>query len=803
MKKSTLQTLRQWFDSWGSRTRNCTRVWGVMWLAAALLSTEALGDSDTTDDGQVEAVPLSVVWRRGDEASPVRFQLPDHLVPRRLTCGDELEGLAGRQGQVSVFVWRVSPNTERLEISLSGGEGDADLYVRHRSIPSATAFDARPFVWGNEEQVILDQPPPGDWYIAVHAYTDYRDATLAVRCRMRAVADDALEPGAARDIELAMYYEFTGGATPADSGLHPELQQRALRMEGRMAFNAGDYERAVAIWNEWATLAPTNPEPVALIGDTYLRQQDLDEAVRYYRRSLEIQPGQIRLMVRLSRLLDLEMDRPDKARDLLNHYERLFPEHPDIVLAKSEWLIRRRRYSEAGKLIDRVLVRDPENLRALVLRHTLLESMVDRFANLQRILAVGYRPGADPLLARVILDHDLLARPESWILLTYIDDVAFRAPEPYVREAFQSLLPRTDVAVENFGIGRLSRSWTSSRDELWDEDGTLLLAADPSQTEAYLRLNQSDAMPGGFIEVDIEGPRGSFWIYARRGDGNMIRFGFDEPGNLYQQVWINGQLHLNESRLWSQDTAVTRLRLEVRGDGIFTYIDGRRAFPSPLSIPQDMGLGWWGVAPWAPEPGYAAVTIRRAAGGPLPARLLWWDYTERPPGEQRSTAMLENLRRFMDGAMAAMPDWYAEGADGRWERNPHAEDMELRMLARFQRARLLPVIRLQPEGVFNWDEAERIAARDRLDGFTIPVYKMPSPDWIRAAEAEAVERDLIINLLLWEPGGQRVRVREITPYVGLLPGPRRFQPLQVVTEEDLAAGSDQEMLENMVIRIQE
>ncbi|GEM_PF-1236073 len=769
---------------------------------AALVAGAQTAGSAEADD---RFTPPPPIWRRVDDAPTVRFDLPDYVVPRRLTCGDELEGLAGRQGTSSLFVWRVPPNTERLEISLEGGSGDADLYVRHRAAPTPTVFDARPYVRGNDEQIMLDRPPSGDWYIVVHGYTAYSGATLSVMCRVFDAPHDELEPGVARDIELAMYYEFTGGREVEDHALQPELRQRALRTEGRLAFNAGDYERAIEVWREWAALAPENPEPVALIGDTYLRQQQLDEAVEKYRRSLAIQPGQIRLMVRLARLLDVEMERPDKSRELLNHYERLFPEHPEIVLAKAEWLIRRRRYQEAGRLIDRVLVRDAENLRALVLRHTLLETTVDRFANLQEILAVGYRPGADPLLARVILDHHLLTRPESWVLLAYIDDVAFRAPEAYVRETFQSLLPRTEVAVEDFGIGRLSRSWASSRDQMWDDDGALVLGADPTQTEAYLRLEQSDAMPSGFIEADIEGTRGYFWMYARRGEGNMVRFGFDEPGNLYQQVWINGQLHLNESRLWAQDTDVARLRLEVRGDGIFSYIDGRPAFHSPLSIPRDMGLGWWGLAPWAPEPGYAAVNIHRAAGGPLAARLLWWDYTERPPDEPRSGAMLERLRRLMNGTVAAMPDWYAEADDGRWQRNAYADDQELRLLARFHRARLMPVVRLRAETTFDWDEASRVAARDRLDGFTIPVYKMPPPEWLRAAEAEAVERELAINLLLWEPAGTRARLREIAPFVGLLPGPRRVQPLNVALADDIDLDDDADWnaLGNTIIRLRE
>jgi hypothetical protein len=119
--------------------------------------------------------------------------------------------------------------------------------------------------------------------------------------------------------------------------------------------------------------------------------------------------------------------------------------------------------------------------------------------------------------------------------------MAGEAPTLELRNLFANLLPREGISRENFRVGRMSTNWISSREETWDEDGNLILSADPTQTEAFLRLVRSDAMHNGFVEAEVDDSRGYFWVYARRGQGNMIRFGFDESGQLFLQVWMTAR----------------------------------------------------------------------------------------------------------------------------------------------------------------------------------------------------------------------------------------------------------------------
>ena len=65
-----------------------------------------------------------------------------------------------------------------LEIAISGGTGDADLYVRRGAQPTTTAYDYRPYLSGNNETVTVNNPTAGTWYIGIRGYAAYSGLTL-------------------------------------------------------------------------------------------------------------------------------------------------------------------------------------------------------------------------------------------------------------------------------------------------------------------------------------------------------------------------------------------------------------------------------------------------------------------------------------------------------------------------------------------------------------------------------------------------------------------------------------------------
>jgi hypothetical protein len=67
-----------------------------------------------------------------------------------------------------------------IRIAISGGTGDADLYVRYGSAPTTKAFDCRPYLAGNTEVCEFSPAADGDYYVMIRGYSAYSGVTLSV-----------------------------------------------------------------------------------------------------------------------------------------------------------------------------------------------------------------------------------------------------------------------------------------------------------------------------------------------------------------------------------------------------------------------------------------------------------------------------------------------------------------------------------------------------------------------------------------------------------------------------------------------
>ncbi|MFP2929810.1 M4 family metallopeptidase [Pyxidicoccus sp. 3LG] len=89
-------------------------------------------------------------------------------------------GLSGPLGAKRYFSVRVPEGATDLTFTLSGGTGDADLYVRQGFGPTTTQYDCRPYRTGNNEVCTFANPVDGTWYVMLNAFSAYVDATLVV-----------------------------------------------------------------------------------------------------------------------------------------------------------------------------------------------------------------------------------------------------------------------------------------------------------------------------------------------------------------------------------------------------------------------------------------------------------------------------------------------------------------------------------------------------------------------------------------------------------------------------------------------
>lgn len=89
--------------------------------------------------------------------------------------------LSANRGAWLNYTLDVPAGMSALNVDMSGGTGDADLYVRYGAQPTNTSFDCRPYRNGNVESCSFANPGSGLWYIRIKAYSSFSGVTLDAR----------------------------------------------------------------------------------------------------------------------------------------------------------------------------------------------------------------------------------------------------------------------------------------------------------------------------------------------------------------------------------------------------------------------------------------------------------------------------------------------------------------------------------------------------------------------------------------------------------------------------------------------
>ncbi|VAW84132.1 Extracellular protease precursor [hydrothermal vent metagenome] len=97
-------------------------------------------------------------------------------------AGDSLEinDINASLGNWKHYSVTVPAGMNSLNITISGGAGDADLYVRYLTEPETGKFHCRPYKNGNAESCRFTTPQSGTWYIGIRAYRTFSGVTLNV-----------------------------------------------------------------------------------------------------------------------------------------------------------------------------------------------------------------------------------------------------------------------------------------------------------------------------------------------------------------------------------------------------------------------------------------------------------------------------------------------------------------------------------------------------------------------------------------------------------------------------------------------
>jgi hypothetical protein len=87
-------------------------------------------------------------------------------------------GVASTQGANRYYRVSVPANATALTVTLSGGTGDVDLYVRRGSLPTIDTNDCSSTSPTANETCTIPMPAEAEWYVLLDAYTAYSNTTL-------------------------------------------------------------------------------------------------------------------------------------------------------------------------------------------------------------------------------------------------------------------------------------------------------------------------------------------------------------------------------------------------------------------------------------------------------------------------------------------------------------------------------------------------------------------------------------------------------------------------------------------------
>ncbi|UXI65888.1 PKD domain-containing protein [Tahibacter amnicola] len=96
-----------------------------------------------------------------------------------LCNGVPVTGLSATTGSTTAMYTLVVPaGAKNLKFTISGGVGDADLYVKFGSAPTVSSYDCRPYQYGNAETCTITNVQAGTYYVTLRAYNPFNGVSL-------------------------------------------------------------------------------------------------------------------------------------------------------------------------------------------------------------------------------------------------------------------------------------------------------------------------------------------------------------------------------------------------------------------------------------------------------------------------------------------------------------------------------------------------------------------------------------------------------------------------------------------------
>ena len=95
-----------------------------------------------------------------------------------LANGVAQTGIGAATGAYVKFTMAVPAGATGLKFVMSGGTGDADMYVKFGAEPTDSVYDCRPYVSGNAETCTIATAQAGTYYVNLKAYSTFSGVSL-------------------------------------------------------------------------------------------------------------------------------------------------------------------------------------------------------------------------------------------------------------------------------------------------------------------------------------------------------------------------------------------------------------------------------------------------------------------------------------------------------------------------------------------------------------------------------------------------------------------------------------------------
>ncbi|KFN43336.1 M4 family metallopeptidase [Arenimonas oryziterrae] len=146
----------------------------LYWTASSTFNQGACGvETAATDLGYTKADVTSAFAAVG--VSCATTPPPPSGV---LTNGVPATGIGAATGASANYTMVVPAGATGLKFVMSGGTGDADMYVKFGSAPTDTVYDCRPYASGNAETCTIATAQAGTYYVRLKAYSTFSGVSL-------------------------------------------------------------------------------------------------------------------------------------------------------------------------------------------------------------------------------------------------------------------------------------------------------------------------------------------------------------------------------------------------------------------------------------------------------------------------------------------------------------------------------------------------------------------------------------------------------------------------------------------------